>query len=215
MSNPRPSSLRSPLTYLSAAAVLLAGYSAVQANSRPVVVQAAPTAIGFVDLQTLVDGLAEVKAQNEELKKRAKDLQGQIEAVQKDFEAARVAFEAAPAADPRKFELGVKAKSLELSLNGHKQGLAAVLGLEKGRYWKQLYPRIMSSIDQLAVQQGLDAILLDDRKLTLPMDKELTDEQITGFIQNKKVMYAKAGVDVTGALVDLMNNSYASGAKKK
>lgn len=208
------SSLRSPLVLVCAAAIALSGYSVVQANSRPAVIQAAPTAIGFIDLQTLVNGLDEVKEQNKELEKRAKDLQVQINAVKTEFEQAKVAFDNCLPNDPRKFELGVKAKALELQFNGMQQGLKAVLGIEKGRYWKILYKRINTSVSQLATQQGLDVILLDDRGMELPMDKELTDDQITGFLQNKKVLFATAKVDVTGALVDLMNNSFASNGKK-
>lgn len=208
------SSLRSPLVLVCAAAMALSGYSVVQANSRPAVIQAAPTAIGFIDLQALVEGLEEVRDQNKELEKRAKELQAQINAVKTEFEAAKAAFEACLPNDPRKFELGVKAKALELQFNGQQQGLKAVLGIEKGRYWKLLYKRINTSVAQLAAQQGLDAILLDDRKMELPMDKELTDDQITGFLQNKKVLFATAKVDVTGALVDLMNNSFAANGKK-
>jgi Skp family chaperone for outer membrane proteins len=197
----------SPVALFAVAALGLAGLSVVQANSRPMVVQAAPTVVGVVDLETLVQGLQEVKTQNVELQKRAGELQAQIDAIQKQFEAAKVAFDAAPATDPKKFELGVRAQAAGLNLKGHQEGLKAALALEKGRYWKILYPRIMSSIEQLAAQQNLDLILLDDRKLTLPLDKDLTDEQITGFIQSKKIMYAKNTVDVTGALIDLMNNT--------
>ena len=205
--SPRLASWRSPLALVATAAIALAGISVVHANSRPTVIMAAPTAVGIVDLQTLVDGLNEVKTQNVELQKRAKDLQEMIDGVKKTFESAKIAYEAAPASDPKKFELGVKAQAAALSLKGHQEGLQAALSLEKGRYWKILYPRIMSSIEALAVQQGLDVILLDDRKLTLPLDKDLTDEQITGFIQGKKIMYAKPTVDVTAALVNLMNNT--------
>lgn len=205
--NQRPS-WRSPAALLSAAAVCLAGFSVVHASSRPQTVQAAPTVVGLVDLQTLIEGLDEVKAQNLEVQKRAKELQSQIDATVKAYEEARVAYEAAPPTDPRKFELGVKAQSLKLSAEGNAKGLGAALAFEKGRYWRQLYPRINQALDDLAKQQGLDVILLDDRKLTLPNDKELTDEQITGFLQSKKIMYAKNSVDATGALIDLMNNSF-------
>jgi Skp family chaperone for outer membrane proteins len=203
----RVSSWRSPFAALSAAAIALAAISVVNANSKPAVVMAAPTTVGVVDLQVLVEGLNEVKAQNDALQKRAKELQDMINTVKAQFEAAKTAFEAAPASDPKKFELGVKAQSAALSLKGHQEGLQAALSLEKGRYWKILYPRIMSSIETLAAQQGLDLIMLDDRKLTLPLEKDLTDEQITGFIQSKKIMYAKQTVDVTPALVNLMNNT--------
>lgn len=207
MSNAQRASWRSPLTFLSAAAIAMAGFSVVQASSRPMVMQAAPTVVGLIDLQVLIEGLEEVKTQNVEVQKRAKELQGQLDAIIKEYEAAKTAYDAAPQTDPRKFELGVKAQSLAMMAEGNTKGLKAALALEKGRYWKQLYPRINAAVDKLAQQQGLDLILLDDRKLTLPMDKELTDDQITGFLQSKKIMYAKNTVDVTGQLIDLMNNT--------
>jgi Skp family chaperone for outer membrane proteins len=200
---------RSPAALFAAAAFLLAGFSVVQASSRPAVV-AAPTAVGIVDLERLIGTLNEVNAQNTELQKRAKDLQARIDDIKKQAEAAEQEWKIAPANDPKKLEKRFKLEELTLQLEANRQGLSKVLGVEKGRYVRSLYGRIVEAAQQLAQQQGLNLIVLDDRSLTLPEGDNLTDAQLNQIIQSKSVLYADNSVDVTDALARVMNNNFSA-----
>jgi Skp family chaperone for outer membrane proteins len=199
---------------MSSLAVLLAGYSAVKATPRTEI-PAAPTAVGVVDLERLIGQLAEVQAQNEGLKKRATELQGQIEEIKKSRDAAKAEFDLAAANDPKKLEKRFRVEALSLQLEAHMKGLGTVLGVEKGRYVRQLYGRISTAAQGLAAQAGFDLILLDDRSLALPESENLTDSQLNQVIQNKNVIFAADSIDLTNQLAQQMNNQFNAGGTKK
>ncbi|MEK6701862.1 MAG: OmpH family outer membrane protein [Planctomycetota bacterium] len=208
-------SWRTPWFAVSVLALGFASYSAVRAGT-PVVVQAAPTAIGIVDLERLIGGLNEVTDQNKENGNRAKVLQGQIDELKKKADAAQAELDVAAKNDPKRLEKRFAVEELMLRLEAARKGFSAVMSIEKGTYAQQLYGRILAAVDALAKTQGLDLILLDDRSLTFPPDaQDLPEQTVNNIIQSKRVLFASASVDVTSQLVTLMNNQHAAAKPKK
>lgn len=207
-------SWRTPWFAVSVLALGFASYSAVRAGT-PVVVQAAPTAIGIVDLERLIGGLNEVADQNTENGKRAKVLQAQIDDLKKKADAAQAELDVAAKNDPKRLEKRFAVEELMLRLEAARKGFSAVMSIEKGIYGQQLYGRILAGTDALAKSQGLDLILLDDRTLTFPVDQDLPEQSVNQIIQSKRVLFAGPSVDVTSQLVTLMNNQYGAAKPKK
>jgi|GEM_PF-4902124 len=203
----------SSVLVMAAAAVALSGYSVVRA--RPVVVQAAPTAVGIVDLERLIGSLAEVKSQQANMDKRGEELQVQVNEIKKAFETAKSEFDVAAANDPKKLEKRFRAEELAVRFESHKQGLTKVMAVERGQYIRSLYARITDAVEKLAKQQGLQLVTLDDRSFKVPGEAGLTDTQLNQVIQNKKVLFAENSVDLTDQLAQLMNNEFSAAGSKK
>ncbi len=207
-------SWRTPWFAISVLALGFASYSVVRAGPT-VTVQAAPTAIGVVDLERLIGALNEVADQNTENGKRAKVLQGQIDDLKKQAEGAKAEMDAAAKNDPKRLEKRFIFEELSLRLEAAGKGLSTVMSIEKGEYGRQLYGRILAASEALAKSQGLDLVLLDDRSLTIPVGQDLTEGQVNQIIQSKRVLFAGNSVDVTTQLVTLMNNQFGASKPKK
>ncbi len=191
------------------AAVGLVGYSAVNAAFAPAVVERAPTAIGLVDLEKLINQLAEVEARNLTNRTKAEQAQARIDAARAQVEKAKNAVEMVPETDKAGRRAGMLAfRQAEMVLKAEFESEQLKLNLEKGDFIRELYAKIQSACAALAAQQGLDLIVLDDRGVPLPDGADLTDTQINGVIQQKKVLFASNSVDVTPALATLMNNQW-------
>lgn len=191
------------------AAFGLLGYSAVNAAFAPAVVRRTPTTIGLVDLEKLINQLAEVEARNLTNKTKAEQAQSRIDVARAQVEKAKKDVEMVPDSD----KAGRRARMLalrqaEMVLKAEFESEQLKLNLEKGDFIRELYAKIQSACAALASQQGLDLIMLDDRGVPLPDGADLTDAQINGVIQQKKVLFAADSVDVTSALATLMNNQW-------
>jgi len=71
----------------------------------------------------------------------------------------------------------------------------------------------VAGVDAFAKQEGFDIVMLDDRAMQLPSQASMRD--FNQIIVNKRVLFAREGLDVTDRLVTVMNNDYAASVKGK
>jgi Skp family chaperone for outer membrane proteins len=183
--------------------------AAVAVPASEIAARATPSAVAVVNLNRLVDGLAELAELQERLKQRAdasrrrlEELGNQLKAVEQDLEEIRD-VEARVSKFAEKVEL-------EAQLKTRREVLQRILDLEQGRVMRQTFLKIMDACKRLAETDGWDLILVDDRDGLPDM---ATGEQITQLVMLRQVLYANERVDVTDQLITLMNNEFKAGVR--
>ncbi|MEE2907583.1 MAG: OmpH family outer membrane protein [Planctomycetota bacterium] len=72
---------------------------------------------------------------------------------------------------------------------------------------KALYDKIKIAAKNMADDRGLDLILVDDSVVPIPPDTQ----DILAQISSRRVLFARAQLDITEALITEMNTAYQSG----
>lgn len=212
---------------LCATAVVASGSLRPAATSSPAPAMApamAPaTAVGIVNLKTLLAGLTEFKegmALVEEKRKQGeesvKQIQAQYKKVSDEYEL--LAKDAAMAV-----RLDMQAKLVELQALGEARAAATTRSLEvqAGDLMRRVFQETEKATAKLAAKDGWDIILIDDRSVTPPErvsgkeGRRLTIGEVESVIQQRTILFADdKKTDVTPALLVLMNNEFKAGVKR-
>jgi hypothetical protein len=149
---------------------------------------------------------------------KLKEVTEQIKKVEAELEALK---------DPSMAtRLEKQARIAELTAlgEGRLAALQRVLEVTAGDTLRRLFVKAVASADALAKKDGWDVILIDDRsvvppeRLKGPDGKEGTGRRVTigevrNIIQQRNILVASERVDVTAALLTMMNNEYKAGKK--
>jgi len=220
---PRPSS-RPSVTLALACAVgiaAIAGSAAVSGafgrGALPRQAAPAPVNIALVDLARLMDGLQELKDRNETVKVRAEELGAalgeldrKIKQIDADLKSADIVPESARKRRGAMFKERFESQTL---LEARNRASKELLEFEKGDIIREVYLKVVAGVDAFAKQEGFDIVMLDDRAMQLPSQASMRD--FNQIIVNKRVLFAREGLDVTDRLVTVMNNDYAASVKGK
>lgn len=164
------------------------------------------TVVATVDVQKLMEGLAEVKARNEVLradatKKQAEldEMRAKIKKVKEDLELMNK-----ESIDYRnKFAEGIV---LEANLQSKGKIYTQLVDLDSGELIRAVYTKIQATVAKVAAKDGYSLVMLDDRGLGLP--KTGSDKDMNGVILNKRILFAEANLDITERLIAEMNNEF-------
>ncbi len=206
--NTRPARALTAMTVALAALAMVATSlvwtNAANANAaRP---PAQPTAIATVDLPAILDGLEEKgrheadlqsviqtsQAKLDDLTKRLADIEDDLKMIPRDSAEWRA-----------KFGEGLE---LQQQAEARKQILTQTISLQRGDSLRALYLKIEAGIKKIAEREGYDMVLLDDSKFPLP--QQAADTNMERAILSKTVLYAHDSVDITQAVITLVNNEY-------
>ncbi|MBG83864.1 MAG: hypothetical protein CMJ40_04870 [Phycisphaerae bacterium] len=179
-------------------------------NDRTDANQASPapkSAVAVVNLEKTFNGLEEwvsVEAQllemGSELEEEAVRRREEVEEMLADTEDYPVGSDKYKEAE-RKYEMA----ALEFQ---------AYVALHQGRRMefndtqiKAIYDKIKTSAMDMANEQGLDLILVDDSVVPIPEDAK----DILAQISSRRVLFAREQLDVTEALITRMNAAFRAG----
>lgn len=185
---------------------------------------ASPTAVGVINLKKLFDNLTEYKdstglieEKQKDVEKKIKEVEGQIEKLSKDFEALK---------DPPmavRLDFQVKLVELQALRDARIAALRRSLEVQAGDVMRRMFIKAVETGDRLALKDGWDIILIDDRGVVPPekVDTEtskegrrITASEVRSIIQQRTIFTANdARVDVTAALYEMMNNEYKAGKR--
>jgi Skp family chaperone for outer membrane proteins len=197
------------LALLGAGALVLIGaaWRAGASSAPPPVAAAAPTAVAFVDFKRVYESLKETTdraartfAQREAFQKEVDTLSKQLKALQADVEAAKEG-------SPAWVEANFAYQEAEIGARARTEGFDRRLSLMLGNNSRELYLKFLGTLDFFAQREGWDAIVLDDRGISMP--DLAPNDKVTEIIGNKKVLYLGAKADITDEIIEVMNNDYA------
>ncbi len=195
-----------PTILLAGAISSWAGYQAL-AQRQPG--RRAPI-IATVQIEKLFEGLderavakAEVETMEENIVIEQARRQAQIEEYESQIEDA-----VTPA---RRSELADSIAMERLTLQLWQQTATAELEVEKAVRLQNLYKSLKGAVDEIAVQEGYDMIVVNDAADELPYDREARvpyQLQVLQQITNRKLLYINNSIDITQDLVTKMNNQF-------
>ncbi|MEM1209628.1 MAG: OmpH family outer membrane protein [Planctomycetota bacterium] len=189
------------LTLLAAVAVVGLGWSAVRGQAG----QAAPTAVGVVDVEEVFQGLkaqtefeAEIQRKREELGVEAQSRQAAAKGMQDDLDMLTAGT---PAYEVKQTELERAAIDLDVWQRYEQLKLArqAKSQIEK------LYRDVIDAVDRIATESGYDVVLLEQDRDAIDAENI---QQLLGQIGTRKVLFAADRIDLTDTVIRRMNNEF-------
>ncbi len=171
----------------------------------------APAIVATIQFQTLLNGLdqrAEVEA---ELVRWQSELQAELDERREAIEAIEVEREAA-VGEAEKIQLNEQMAMAGLALRHWTELKSRELQREHALRTEDLYIDIIKEVEKLAVLQGYDMVFLNDASTEFNVDAQSRVPallQVRQQISSRKLLYCNKSIDITGELVDRMNNAFA------
>ncbi len=192
------------LAAIAIAATSFAWASAASATTaRP---PAQPTAVAVVDLPGILEGLEEKGRHEANLQAVIQESQAKLDDLTKRLGIIRDDLELLP---PDTAEWRAKfGEGLELQQQAEVRSkvLTQTISLQRGDSLRTLFLKIEAGIAKIAERDGYDIVLLDDS--TFPLPQQAPDTNMERAILSKTVLYAHESVDITQAVINLLNNEY-------
>jgi Skp family chaperone for outer membrane proteins len=198
------------LTVAAMACAFAAASFAIQQPAAATAKSAAtPTAIAFVDLGELLEGLDERAVLEQRLERTIAEKQANLQELQDRFKTAQELLEVEQPGTETHRRMVIELYELEAAFKVRQEALTTVISLEKGTTLSNLYRKIITASESLAVRDGWDAILIDDSKM--PLSDRPAEREALQAILSRHVIYAAPKISVTDTLRQQMNNAYQAG----
>jgi Skp family chaperone for outer membrane proteins len=167
-----------------------------------------PSAVAVVAIDRVIENLAEVKRMEDGIKTRLEQFKAQLEDIRKRKDQATSDLGMIPRDAPGRTDKEMELVLLDAEFKTTSQIYQQRVALEQADLTRQLYAKIARAVQELAVRDGWDLVLLDDRDLIdIPPQGALVDD-VREAVRRKKVVYASRPVDITGAVIAKMNNEF-------
>jgi Skp family chaperone for outer membrane proteins len=191
--------------------------------AQPVARVAGPTRVAVVDAAAVLKALTETKdlqtrleARLADARKQVEDVQAQIKKINADLELKK--DKTAP--DAR--DLAAKAYVLATQDRATRDALGQLIDEENGASVRTIYLKILDATQRVAARDHWDLVLSDDRSLIPPetikdangRERPITGSDVTRFAEQRQVLAASPGIDITQDVITQMNNEYAKIGKK-
>ncbi len=191
----------------------LVGAAQVYGVSTAPRVQAPATAVAVVDVAKIMGGMELVKTESAKLKTDFDTKQKSLNGMQDKIKSLAEQVKAAPKDSAEKRALAFEQIKAEAEHKMTGELFQRDLNLRQGDLYKQAYTEIKAAIDQVAKQNGYQLVLRNDADVELPAN--ISGQDMESFIANQRVFYADTSVDITEQVVQLLNNQFKAGGKKK
>lgn len=169
------------------------------------------TSVALVDIERLFGQLEEMRANQGKFKKQIDAYQAEITVLTQEIERLKDDVRTANLSEAEKRTVLVEIYEKEALRKAKAETRERLADLERGEIFRNTYQRALVAIETISQQQGYDIVILDDRKLPVPVN--VSSRDIEGAILNKRVLFASGtnNVDITGLVLSKMNNDFAAG----
>jgi Skp family chaperone for outer membrane proteins len=170
-----------------------------------------PNTIAIVNLQTLMGGLKELEDLNKELDPTRAAYKAQLDELDTRIKALEVELKDNIAADKslNRTEKALQFSELRNVKEFREKSFLDLMDARNGEILQKVYVKLLPSISAYAKREGIDLVLLDDRGIPVP--PTATASQINNIILSKRILHADDKLDITQALITVINNEYATG----
>lgn len=192
---------------MAVAAMVAAGVGRYTTATPAVASAPQPVTIAVVDMVKLTSGLTKAGVLDAQRRARGVERQKSLDEMASQIEQMKSEMKLLPkTAEKEQRELYVKITELEQTTKARLDALQRVTNFENGDIMRELYMDTQKAAAAYAQKNGIDMVLLDDRAMEVP--ERATADQMNMVIQNKRILYAGAALDITAALTQEMNNEY-------
>ncbi len=205
--------LKSRLARAAVVTLGLVGAAHVYGVSTAPRVQAPTTAVAVVDVAKIMLGMELVKTESAKLRTEFEAKQKSLDGMRKKIEDLATQVKAAPKDSAEKRALAFDQIKAEAEQKMSGELFQRDLNLRQGDLYKQAYTEIKAAIEQVSKQNGFQLVLRNDADVELPPN--ISGQDMETFIANQRVFYADSSIDITEQVVQLLNNQFKAGGKKK
>ena len=195
---------------LIAALVLLGGavlsHSITPANAT--LYQSSSKPVAVVDLEKLIDMLAEREKRQADLEDMGNRLEERVNSLRTRLQEKL--DERETASQSRRGALFEEIVRLQTNLQAEEEYATRIAGELLTRLKLELYGKVLRSVKEYADSAGYDLVISDDSAATLPTNAGLQAVEVA--MMTRKVLFARESVDITEAVANRMNTNYANSA---
>lgn len=189
---------------------LTAAALALVAFVRPLPAGAAaePTSnsgIAVIDVEKVFNALVERNDMQQQLQAYLTQLNDELKKLDGE---AKAAFETARALPDgaEKNSAVQKAIEMQATAQARKQVFEALADRRSSESFRQLFAKISIGGRKIAETRGLNLVIATDENVSVPVGASSTDVQ--RVISLKRIVYASPTLDITDALIQLLNSEY-------
>jgi len=189
---------------------LTAAALALVAFVRPLPAGAAtePTSnsgIAVIDVEKVFNALVERNDMQQQLQAYLTQLNDELKKLDGE---AKAAFETARALPDgaEKNSAVQKAIEMQATAQARKQVFEALADRRQSESFRQLFAKISAGGRKIAETRGLNLVIATDENVSVPVGASSTDVQ--RVISLKRIVYASPTLDITDALIQLLNSEY-------
>jgi Skp family chaperone for outer membrane proteins len=189
---------------------LTAAALALVAFVRPLPARAAaePTSnsgIAVIDVEKVFNALVERNDMQQQLQAYLTQLNDELKKLDGE---AKAAFETARALPDgaEKNSAVQKAIEMQATAQARKQVFEALADRRQSESFRQLFAKISAGGRKIAETRGLNLVIATDENVSVPVGASSTDVQ--RVISLKRIVYASPTLDITDALIQLLNSEY-------
>lgn len=200
----------SVLVVLGAVLGLLAGANALP-DRLPTQAPPAPS-VAVVSFEKILNALKEREDRDAELKKQGTALQGQIDALTTELEGIEKEIKTLDKSSNEYRAKVIKAMETDAVRTARAKALQQVIDIDRGKVLRELFLKISASVDSYAQREGIELVVVDDRTIQIPENNPI--DVVNANIRGKRLVYAAPRLDITDAVIAMMNNEYAAPKRK-
>jgi Skp family chaperone for outer membrane proteins len=204
--------LGSSLAALAALAMVgFVGWRAGAENVGRAVEARAPVSIALVNVRETINGLDELEAENQKLRQRVENRQKDLNELGKQLEEINEELKILPANDTEnRRRLVARGTELREVFNARANVYQRLIEIEEGDIMRALYTKLQAAVAEVASKEGFDLVIFDDRIIELPKAEE---RGVNAAIQDKLILFAADGLDISDRVITLMNSKYQAGLR--
>ncbi|MBS0187905.1 MAG: OmpH family outer membrane protein [Planctomycetes bacterium] len=170
-----------------------------------------PSRIALINIEKVINDLDEVNMGKQKLAARADARQKELNDLAKQIDEGQKKLELIDPKDTSRRDEAVKLLELTATANAKQQAFQGIINIEKGDLFKAVHGHIMDTCAKYAAKNGIDLILVDDRVLTFAENDDVG--KVSALISQKRIVYGAPSLDITDAIIQIMNTDFAAGKK--
>ncbi|MBX3387858.1 MAG: OmpH family outer membrane protein [Phycisphaeraceae bacterium] len=189
----------------------IAGIGAMSVHAQSGTAPAAPR-IALINIEKVINDLDELKIGQQRIAAKAEARQAELNALGKQLDEGQKKLELIDPKDASRRDEAVKLMELSATANAKQQAFQAIINLEKGDLFRLVHGHIMEACASYAKKNEIDLVMVDDRVLAFQENDDVG--KVTALISQKRILYAAPQLDITDAVIKLMNTNFAANGQK-
>lgn len=196
--------------------IAVIGGSAMLVNAVPSAMAPAPapTTVGLVNLEALMNNLTELKDRNAEVKIISDEMIAKRTKLAEEVKEIEAQLSTSVPAGNMQERVRMTAELAEKRqlLKIRSEGFSAQIDVINAQIIRELYGKVTKAIEEVAKREGYSLVLLDDRGIEL--SPQMSSDAVNQVILNKRILFADGSLDITDRIATVMNNDYAAAKTK-
>ncbi|MBX3380170.1 MAG: OmpH family outer membrane protein [Phycisphaeraceae bacterium] len=193
-----------------AASIAGAGAMSVHAQNAG---NANTSRIALINIEKVINDLDEVKMGQSKIAAKSEARQAELNVLVKQIEEGQKKLELLDLKDTGRREEAVKLMEMTATANAKQQAFQGIINIEKGDLFKEVHGHIMDACAKYAEKNEIDLIMVDDRVLTFQENDDVN--KVSALISQKRIVYAAPSLDITDAIIKVMNTNFAASGGKR